>query len=235
MSSSTSWHFTCCIACDDEAVSWKHILVQYFTADTWKDQILRRRSKSVSNCTGETNFCTIYILYISCMKTWVPGCGATALAECVTSNLDVISHFGCSTVYVFPKKQVKSLSLEVCSLIFFPIFFLHNFVFISCFGTNWLFEKAILLATKKTRIWATEEEDLDKERKVVLEEWRESRNAQGRLSERYVQVGTMLDLCWDSFCFFMDLVTTEKSRKTQLGHVDGQHGWSNKPKNFLDS
>lgn len=31
------------------------------------------------------------------------------------------------------------------------------------------------------------EEDLDKERKVVLEEWRESRNAQGRLSERYVQ------------------------------------------------
>ncbi|CAK9024059.1 unnamed protein product [Durusdinium trenchii] len=31
------------------------------------------------------------------------------------------------------------------------------------------------------------EEDLDKERKVVLEEWRESRNAQGRLSERYIQ------------------------------------------------
>ncbi|CAE7019867.1 unnamed protein product, partial [Symbiodinium sp. CCMP2456] len=31
------------------------------------------------------------------------------------------------------------------------------------------------------------DEDLDKERKVVLEEWRESRNAQGRLSERYIQ------------------------------------------------
>ncbi|CAE8739418.1 unnamed protein product [Polarella glacialis] len=31
------------------------------------------------------------------------------------------------------------------------------------------------------------EEDLDKERKVVLEEWRESRSAQGRLSERYIQ------------------------------------------------
>ncbi|CAE7216324.1 unnamed protein product, partial [Symbiodinium necroappetens] len=31
------------------------------------------------------------------------------------------------------------------------------------------------------------DEDLEKERKVVLEEWRESRNAQGRLSERYIQ------------------------------------------------
>lgn len=31
------------------------------------------------------------------------------------------------------------------------------------------------------------EEDLDKERKVVLEEWRESRNAQGRLFEKYIR------------------------------------------------
>ncbi|CAE7542802.1 unnamed protein product, partial [Symbiodinium pilosum] len=36
------------------------------------------------------------------------------------------------------------------------------------------------------------DDDLDKERKVVMEEWRESRSAQGRLSERYIQA-----LCGD--------------------------------------
>eukprot|EP00929_Paragymnodinium_shiwhaense_P057052 TRINITY_DN28554_c0_g1_i1.p1 TRINITY_DN28554_c0_g1~~TRINITY_DN28554_c0_g1_i1.p1 ORF type:complete len:1131 (+),score=306.21 TRINITY_DN28554_c0_g1_i1:66-3458(+) len=49
------------------------------------------------------------------------------------------------------------------------------------------------------------EEDLDKERKVVLEEWRESKNAQGRLFEKYLNL-----LCKDcKWCERLPIGTEE--------------------------